>query len=185
MFCRASAYPWFVFLNYADCVDLWYLKTLKVLLVSCRTDIMHYVTLSCFVQLLLLFLCSHSFLHNAELRVSTLNALSILNRALCKHFKYAHRAREASLVFLGFFAPILSEHFLCIQPISCVTLHFPCQICVYFIVRFTFFYIFLFFFLSVVTGNMQQKSSLYKNSGFNAAANLWLCLKSYFGVKPS
>lgn len=105
MFCRASAYPWFVFLNYADCVDLWYLKTLKVLLVSCRTDIMHCVTLSCFVQLLLLFLCSHSFLHNAELRVSTLNALSILNRALCKHFKYAHRAREASLVFLLFFCP--------------------------------------------------------------------------------
>lgn len=137
MFCRSRGYLHFFFLIMLS-VDLWYLKTLEVLLVSCRTAIMHCATRSCFVQLQLPSLCSHSCLHYGELRISVLNALSTLNRALCKHFRYAHRARKASVGFF-FLPPILSEPFLCILPISCVTLHFPCQIPGYFIVGFTFF----------------------------------------------
>lgn len=87
-----------------------------------------------FVLLELLWFCCHSFPHCRELAMSLLNVLSTLNRALCSRVWNAHWVSKA----FGFFAPILSEHFLCISSISSVTLHFPHWICGCFIVWLTF-----------------------------------------------
>lgn len=166
-------------------VDLCYPRCPKVLLMSCRrTNIVHYATLPllCPARAAVALLSFISSLWGAQ------NQLVKCSQYLTGHSATAFEMLTGLAKPLGFFAPILSEHFLYISPISSVTLHFPHWICGYFIVCFTFlttvglgFGLFFFlasFFQQSVTSSMQQERSLSKTNDFNTIANFCACLKT-------